>query len=261
MEVIGVQLDTAWRDKPANCARAAELIDMASSAGGSLIVLPEMFATGFTMDVQAAAEDASGQAHAFLAETARKYRSVVIGGVAVQAEADHGGNEAVVFGSDGAELARYRKMHPFSYAGETEHYVAGERVTVFRHGEFTISPFVCYDLRFPEAFRAAVLKGADLFVVVANWPGVREHHWLTLLTARAIENQAYVVGVNRVGSDPKNDYLGRSVIVSPAGAIIADAGSEEGVVRAQLDAGVVGDLRKRFPVLMDMLPSLLPPQM
>ncbi|MGC9453260.1 MAG: nitrilase-related carbon-nitrogen hydrolase [Phycisphaerae bacterium] len=260
MRVIGVQLDIAWHDKAANCAAAAELIAGARPPTGSLIVLPEMFATGFSMDVPVICEDASGPAHAFLAETAREYRSFVLGGVAARAEAGRGANEAVVFDPDGAELARYRKMHPFSYARETEHFDAGERVVTFGCGDFTAAAFICYDLRFPEAFRAAVGKGVDLLAVIANWPAAREQHWLALLTARAVENQAYVVGVNRVGSDPNNEYNGRSVVISPTGEVVADAGCEQAVLQADLDPANVREFRESFPALKDIRPSLMPPR-
>jgi predicted amidohydrolase len=260
VEVLGVQLDIAWEDKAANCARAAELLERAAPPAGSLILLPEMFATGFTMDVSAAAEDASGPAHRLLAETARRYEAFALGGVVSRAEDGRGLNEGVAFGPDGAELARYAKMHPFTYAGEAEHYAAGERVVTFRWRDFTVAPLVCYDLRFPEAFRPAVRKGADLLVVIANWPRARAAHWRTLLAARAIENQAFVVGVNRVGRDPNNDYAGRSVVVAPTGETLADAGDAEGVLRAELDVAAVRSFRESFPALRDMRYDLLGPE-
>ncbi|MFP3936722.1 MAG: carbon-nitrogen family hydrolase [Phycisphaerae bacterium] len=260
MRVTAVQLDTAWHDKAANCARAGELVRRAQPPSGSLIVLPEMFATGFSMDVGATVEDSEGPGHTLLSQIASQYRCVVVGGVVTQAEGGHGANEAVVFGPGGGELTRYRKLHPFSYAGETEYFVAGEKMVTFRCGEFLAAPFICYDLRFPEAFRKAVVTGADLLVVIANWPAARERHWLTLLEARAIENQAYVVGVNRVGSDPENIYTGRSIVVSPTGEVVADAGREEGVLQAELEIAAVREFREKFPALRDINPSLMPPQ-
>lgn len=260
MRVTAVQLDIAWHDKPANCARASELVKHAQPPAGSLIVLPEMFATGFSVDVGATAEGSDGPGHTLLAEMAREYRCTVVGGVVTRDDGGRGANEAVVFAPDGGELTRYRKLHPFSYAGETDHFVAGNKVVTFRCGDFSAAPFICYDLRFPEAFRSAVVRGVDLFVVIANWPAAREGHWLTLLEARAIENQAYVVGVNRVGSDPNNDYTGRSVVISPTGAVVADAGCEEGALRAEVDVAKVREFREKFPALRDVSPSLMPPE-
>jgi len=115
-----------------------------------------------------------------------------------------------------------------------------------------VAPFICYDLRFPELFRMAVRQGAQLYVVIANWPASRVHHWVTLLQARAIENQAYVVGVNRCGSDPKVAYAGRSLVVSPRGVILADAGGGERVLSAELDLAALQAYRAEFPVLQDM---------
>jgi len=115
-----------------------------------------------------------------------------------------------------------------------------------------VSPFICYDLRFPEVFRAATRRGAQVLVVIANWPATRVEHWVTLLRARAIENQAYVAGVNRCGNDPKLAYPGRSVIVGPWGEVMADAGDGEGVAWADLDFAALESYRREFPVLRDI---------
>ena len=124
--------------------------------------------------------------------------------------------------------------------------------TIIFGGGFIVAPFVCYDLRFPEIFRAAALRhGASLFVVIALWPVMRQQHWLTLLQARAIENQASVIGVNRVGTDPKFFYSGRSAVVDPHGVIIADAGEREQVLTAALDPEVAASWRRDFPALAD----------
>ena len=149
-------------------------------------------------------------------------------------------------------LVRYSKIHPFSYGGETEQYAAGKDVLTYRLGEFLVAPFVCYDLRFPEVFRHAVKKGAQLYTVIANWPEPREAHWLALLKARAIENQAFVLGVNRCGRDPKLAYSGRGQIVDPRGQVLADGGGSEGVFGAEIDLGSLLSYRKDFPALQDM---------
>lgn len=161
-------------------------------------------------------------------------------------------NESVTFAPDGSLLGRYVKMQPFLPGGEGEGHAAGSEVIIFPWGGFSVAPLICYDLRFPEHFRAAVRRGADLFVVIASWPVKRHHHWLTLLQARAIENLACVIGVNRTGTDPHLSYNGRSVVVSPHGHIIADAGEGEGVVTAKIDAAEVARWREQFPALRDM---------
>jgi omega-amidase len=211
------------------------------------------------MNVDATAEGDDLRAERFLADSARRLGSCVLGGVVRRK--DPGGlalNQAVAFGADGSELARYSKIHPFSFAGEDRRFARGRGVATFPWGGFTVAPFVCYDLRFPEVFRVAVLRGATLLVVIANWPAPREEHWLALLTARAIENQAYVVGVNRCGRDPNVAYSGRSRIVDPRGKVIADAGDGECVVEADLDLEALEAYRREFPVLADADPRFLP---
>ena len=168
-----------------------------------------------------------------------------------------GRNEALVFGPEGQEVGRYCKLHPFSYAGETKHYQAGEDLTVFEWHELTVAPFVCYDLRFPEVFRRAVREGAQLLCVIANWPHAHEAHWLALLRARAIENQCYLVGVNRVGTDPHARYGGRSLILGSRGETLAEAGDAEQVISAAVEVGPLLEYRQHFPALADMRAEFL----
>jgi predicted amidohydrolase len=149
-------------------------------------------------------------------------------------------------------LGRYVKRHPFRSAGETDHYAPGTEYLVLEWNGFRVAPLICYDLRFPESFRVCVCRGAELFVVIANWPAVRREHWRTLLAARAIENQAYVVGVNRTGGDPAHAYAGDSLIVGPHGEVLADAGPDEGTVAATPDAAALRAYRSHFPALRDM---------
>jgi predicted amidohydrolase len=136
--------------------------------------------------------------------------------------------------------------------GESANYQAGREVAVFPWQGFTVAPFICYDLRFPEHFRAATRRGAQLITVIANWPVKRIGHWVTLLQARAIENQAYVAGVNRCGADPTLTYNGRSLIVSPKGDILADAGHGESVISAEVNLQELLDYRRELPFLADM---------
>jgi predicted amidohydrolase len=257
MQIVACQLDIAWEDKPANFARARALLAGAGLRPGALVVLPEMFATGFSMHVDTIAEADDGPTHGFLAELAREYRALVIGGVVTRAADGRGHNNAVVFGPDGTLVARYAKMHPFSFAGETKHYQAGERIVTFPWHDLTVAPFVCYDLRFPEVFRQAARAGAELLVVIANWPQPREAHWRALLPARAIENQAYVVGVNRAGRDPLVAYSGQSVILGPRGETLAEAGTGEQLLFAEVEKVPLVEYRRQFPALADMRPDLL----
>lgn len=252
MKVYCCQLDIAWEEKERNFSRVRELLAVAKPEPGSLIVLPEMFATGFSMNVAAIHEIAGARTERFLQELAAEFRSCVVGGIVSPDSSGQGRNEAIAIAPNGKLLARYAKIHPFSLGGECEHYSRGADVISFEFGGFTISPFVCYDLRFPEIFRAAVKQGAELFLVIANWPSRREQHWVTLLQARAIENLAWAVGVNRCGKDPQHVYPGRSLVVDPHGVIRADAGAGEGITVCEVDLATPRSWREQFPALRDM---------
>jgi omega-amidase len=253
MNVVGVQFDISWEDKEANFKKVRRLVSQLSLEKDSLIVLPEMFATGFSMNTAAIAESYRGKTEQFLSELARECGVYFIGGAAMRGKDGHPRNKALVFGPTGELLGFYAKMRPFSPGGEKEHYTAGDRPIAVAWGESKIAPFICYDLRFPELFRqVTATHRPELFVVIANWPEKRVLHWVRLLQARAIENQAYVIGVNRIGADPYYTYPGRSMIVDFNGEIVADAGSIEGCVHAKLDLEAVRKYRKGLPFLEDL---------
>lgn len=253
MNVIAIPFDIAWEDKEANFDRVRRLLSAAAPKKDSLVLLPEMFATGFSMNADAIAEPYCGPTEQFLASTAKEFGVCLVAGAAMRGRDGRARNKALVFSPQGELLAYYAKMRPFTLGGESARYAAGERAIVFRWFDWTISPFVCYDLRFPEVFRqAAAAHQPHLFAVIANWPVQRIHHWVRLLQARAIENQAYVVGVNRVGSDPQLRYTGRSVIVDQHGEIFADAGDRECCLSTELDLAALLEYRRGLPFLADM---------
>jgi omega-amidase len=256
MRVLTLQFDIAWDDKQANFDRVRRMLAGSAPGKGGLIVLPETFATGFSMNVAAIAEAPEGQTERFLAELAVEYKACVLGGLVTIAGDGRGLNQAVAFGPSGELLARYTKLHPFSYAGEDEHYAPGDSIETLAFGGLTIAPMICYDLRFPEAFRSSVRAGADCFVVIANWPAARAGHWDALLAARAIENQAFVIGVNRCGNDPKNAYAGGSRILGPSGGTITSAGAGESVLTAEIVPDDARRARDAFPALRDMRKDL-----
>jgi predicted amidohydrolase len=163
----------------------------------------------------------------------------------------------VAFDSAGTEVARYCKMHPFTHGGEAAHFEPGSDVVHFSHEAVRIAPVICYDLRFPELFRHAVRSGVHLFAVIANWPRARHEHWTTLLKARAIENQAFVLGVNRTGRDPRNEYGGGSLLIDPRGVTLADAGGQAGLMEVEIDLQELLAYRRSFPVLPDIRDDLL----
>jgi omega-amidase len=251
MKIYGVQFDIQWENKAANFQRVRSLLRLANPARGSLIVLPEMFATGFSMNVSGITPSDEGEA--FLAALARETGCFILGGLATSLPDGRGRNEAFLFAPESSESkVRYCKMHPFSFSGENEFFAPGEDVVTFEWQAFSVAPFICYDLRFPEVFRVAARRGAHLFCVIANWPASREAHWRALLKARAIENQAYVIGVNRCGDDPKLHYSGRSQIIDPRGEVLCDGGNGQSVIAAEIDWDSLEKYRREFPALADM---------
>lgn len=252
MKLACCQLDIAWENPKANWDKARALLAAAQLPAGSLFVLPEMFPTGFSMNVGSVQETAPFQTEDFLRRLATEHGLFVMGGFAALDSGGLSRNQAVVLSPNGETVARYNKIHPFTLGGEAQHYTAGAEIVSFDWNGCQTTPFICYDLRFPEIFRAAASSGTELFLVIANWPAKRDMHWVTLLQARAIENQAYVVGVNRCGADPKHVYSGRSLIVDPHGTILVEIGDQEGVVSADVDFEALRCWRKDFPALSDM---------
>lgn len=252
MKVALIQLDIAWEDVPANHARAARLLGQAATLGARLAILPEMFATGFSMDGRRVAEPEGGPTEAFLRAQAAVHGLHLVAGVAEAAE-PLPVNRALLVSPDGT-VRRYTKLHPFSFAGEEKVMGSGEHVVTWDVEGLRVTPLVCYDLRFPEPFRLAA-DDTDLFAVIANWPERRRHHWSLLLRARAVENLAYVAGVNRVGEGGDLRYLGDSALVGPWGETILSAAEQETVLVADVSPGAVAEARRRFPALTDRRPA------
>jgi predicted amidohydrolase len=250
MQAIVCQPDLVWEDKPATMARVRAMLAEHPIPPGALLVLPEMFATGFSMRVEATAEPPGGPIEQFLHELARTHDCCVLGGLVAEWQGAPR-NQALAVAPDGRVLARYTKQHPFSPAREAESFPAGGETVVFDWAGFRIAPFICYDLRFPEVFRRATAAGATLLAVIANWPSPRHHHWRTLLTARAIENQAAVIGVNRAGRDPGHSYAGGSLALDAQGHPLAEADDGESVLTVELDPSGVAAWRHAFPALRD----------
>jgi len=260
MKVAGVQHDIVWEDPPANFARLAPRIAEAASDGARLVVLAEMFSTGFSMDVGRVAEPFDGPSTRFLVDQAAEH-GVWLCGSLPELPPDRSPGQGrpynqLVLASPTGAVHRYAKIHPFTYAREQEHYRAGaEHVTIDIEG-VRVTLFVCYDLRFADEFWVRA-HDTDCYIVVANWPEPRREHWRTLLRARAIENQTYVVGVNRVGRGGKLDYVGDSSIIDPLGEVLVEATGSESVITAEVDPAHVTAVRTRFPFLTDRRPPFL----
>ncbi|MGI6456835.1 MAG: carbon-nitrogen family hydrolase [bacterium] len=252
MKIYGIQLDIVWENKQTNFEKVRSLLSLTNPEPDSLVLLPEMFATGFSMNKEEISRDEPQFTESFLQETARQYRIYLLGGMVTMNASGLGSNLAVVCDPTGKTIAAYQKLHPFTYGGESKHYELGREIICFSWQGFTVAPFICYDLRFPEIFRHAVQRGANLIPVIACFPQARELHWMALLRARAIENQLYIAGVNRCGSDPKLAYSGRSMIIDPKGEILADAGNGESVIGAEVSLSDLNTYRQELPFLLDI---------
>ena len=250
MRVAAVQHDVAWEDRDATLARLEPQLRAAAGAGARLVVLTEMFPTGFSMEPERVAEAEGGPSTDFLRTRAGELGVWLAGSVPIRPDGAVLPVNRLLLAGPGGELEHYDKLHSFTYSGEQEHYAAGtRRVTVDVDG-VRVTPFVCYDLRFADEFWAEA-PGTDCYVVVANWPAARRAHWQALLVARAIENQAYVVGVNRVGEGGGLHYAGDSRIVDPLGEVLAAGAGGETILLADVDPAVVAETRKRYPFLAD----------
>ena len=257
MKVAAVQHDVMWEDGPATRRHLEPLVGSAAAAGARLVVLTEMFPTGFTMDPARVAEPEDGPTTDWLVRRAAAEGVWLCGSVAIwpagtdpAAPGARAVNRFLLAGPQGS-LAHYDKLHPFTYAGEHDLYAAGtERGLVLDVDGVRLAPFVCYDLRFADEFWD-LAPAVDGYLVVANWPAARRSHWQALLVARAIENQAYVVGVNRVGEGGGLAYAGDSRVVAPSGEMLAGAAEIETVLLADIDPAVVASTRARYPFLAD----------
>ncbi len=248
LNVTIIQTGLAWHDTDANCAHFDGIIrSLAESA--DLVLLPEMFSTGFTMEPSACAEDMGGRAVKSLMTWAREKEADIAGSVAIR-EGDRYYNRLLWVRPGGAVIT-YDKRHLFRMAGEEQVYTAGGEKTVIELNGWKIRPFICYDLRFPVWSRNKNLE-YDIAVYVANWPEKRAPHWRALLRARAIENQCYVIGVNRIGVDGNGvSYCGDSAVIDFAGNTIFEKGNGECVSTVRLSFGELSDYRKAFPAWKD----------
>lgn len=253
MKIALIQLNTAWESKKANFKKAEFFAKKASLEKCDIIVFPEMFNTGFSMNVSAIADDENRETSAMLSETARKHSINIIAGFPVKIPGSKKGrNIAAAYHRKGRCIATYTKIHPFSLASENQYYTAGSKPVIFNIDNIPCSVFICYDLRFPELFRK-VAKDAHVIFVIANWPASRKEHWETLLKARAIENQCFVIGVNRTGTDGNGiNYHGASHIFDPSGNDILCGDEREEFLLGEINPADAVEVRSKFPFLKDM---------
>jgi len=249
MKFAAIQHDIVWCDREANFSHLSPLIAQAAEHGAQFVLLSEMFSTGFVVDRHDIGEPVGGASSQFLSRMAAQH-NIHIGGSCPEIEPDdiRPFNSFVVASPNGTQQ-RYHKIHPFTYGGEDTYFRAGDQLMTITINNIRISLFVCYDLRFSNEFWP-LAPDTDVYLVPANWPASRREHWMSLLLARAIENQAYVIGCNRVGSGGGLDYVGDSRIVSPIGdELIASSG--ESIIYADIDPEVVRSVRDSFPFMQD----------
>ncbi|MEM6707325.1 MAG: amidohydrolase [Pseudomonadota bacterium] len=242
-----IQTRTVWHDAVANRALFDRWIDSLTEPV-DLLVLPEMFSTGFTMASRTQAETMAGPTVAWMVAQAERLGCALCGSLVIEADGQYF-NRLLLVHNDG-RIDAYDKRHRFRMAGEHEHYAAGDARRVFQLAGVRILPQVCYDLRFPVFSRNQ--EDYDLVLYVANWPAPRALAWRTLLRARAIENLVYAVGVNRLGTDGNGiRYLGDSAVVGPTGEALVDCGARESLTRVTLDLTELDGLRDTFPAWQD----------
>jgi predicted amidohydrolase len=244
-----VQAHLAWEDPAANREHFDQRLQ--DIGGTDLIVLPEMFSTGFSMNSKALAETMDGNTVMWLKEKAAAHNASVCCSLIIE-DAGAYYNRFIVAKPDG-ELVKYDKRHLFRMSTENENYKAGEDRLTFTTAGATIFPQVCYDLRFPVFSRNDL--GFDVLLYVANWPAARRQHWNTLLRARAIENQCYAVGLNRLGRDGNNvDYSGDSAVIDFNGVTMLSLDSKDTVTTVEIDVALLEEYRRQFPAWKDADP-------
>jgi omega-amidase len=254
LTVTLIQTDLAWEDPGANRRAMAEKIG-AISGKTDLVVLPEMFTTGFSMNAVPLAETMAGESVAWMQKTAESVRADLVGSLIVE---DNGRffNRLVWARPDGL-LLTYDKRHLFRMLGEEKTYSAGDRLLTVELNGWRVRPFVCYDLRFP-AWCRNLDNAYDVALYIANWPARRAGHWKTLLAARAIENQCWVVGVNRVGTDGNGlAFSGDSSVIDPTGKVVFRQSDDPCVQTEILSQKIMDNWRKEFPAWRDADRNLL----
>jgi len=255
MKVTLIQTRLYWEDRAKNLQHFDALVDRISGPT-DLVVLPEMFTTGFTMNPEKNAEPANGEALRWMQKKAQLLDTVITGSVAVEENGKY--YNRLFWAEPNGRVSSYNKRHLFRMAKEEQHYTPGDKKLIMPLQGWKVCPLVCYDLRFPVFSRNIFDRSSgewqyDVLVYVANWPEVRSYPWKQLLIARAIENQCYVIGVNRIGTDGNNfAHSGDSVVINPRGEIISSIKpNEERVETVTLDRNYLDEFRRIFPVGLD----------
>ncbi|SEN21217.1 Predicted amidohydrolase [Mesobacillus persicus] len=252
MKLAIVQMDIGFGETEKNYQAVENYIEQAVKSDVDVIVFPEMWNTGYALNrLSELADDNGFKTKEILSRLAKKHNVNIVGGSVATKKEDRFYNTMYVANRTGNIIAEYDKAHLFKLMDEHLYMEQGKRDNVFELDGTTCGGVICYDLRFPEWIRAHTLAGAKVIFVPAEWPKKRIDHWQLLLQARAIENQCFVVAVNRVGADPNNEFNGHSMVVAPWGEVLINNQTDEGIYYLEVDLQEVEHVRKRIPVYQD----------
>jgi len=258
LHVALLQIHIEAGDPEANIVNVMKKLKeaVAATIKPDVIVLPEMWNTGYALDRISDLADREGErTKSLLSSFSREHQIHIIAGSVADKSGGQVRNTTYVFDKNGEVSATYSKIHLFRLMEEEKHLTAGEQLGAFFLEDVPVGMLICYDIRFPELTRKLALGGAKVLFVPAQWPKPRLHHWRSLLIARAIENQMYVVACNRMGTSDGAEFFGHSLIIDPWGEIIAEADEDETIVTAKLDLQLVDEVRQRIPVFADRRPQ------
>ena len=256
LKIACLQMDIVFGDPKENYQKATRMIEKAATGRPDIIVLPELWTTGYDLTrLNEIADVDAVQTTAFLKLAAKTHQVHFVGGSVANQGKTGVKNTMLVINKEGNLVHKYSKLHLFKLMDEHLYLEAGSEKGLFELENCPFAGVICYDIRFPEWIRSHTAKGAEAVFVVAEWPVPRLNHWRSLLLARAIENQCYVIACNRTGDDPKSKFFGHSMIIDPWGEVIAEAGENEEIITAEINLDLVKETRKKIPVFDDRLPE------
>jgi len=250
MNIGLLQYSPAWEDKEVNKKKITGILHQ-NKTKIDLLIFPEMTLTGFSMKSKQLCEGIDGDSFNYFKDLAKSIQINIITGI-IFSEDNKIFNSSVFINKNGEVKSIYKKIHPFTFSTEDKNYSAGEKIEIAECENWKIGLSVCYDLRFPELYRFYAKRRVELLTVIANWPVDRIEHWRYLLKARAIENQCYVAGVNRIGDTGNLKYNGYSSVFDPMGKEIVSVENEEKIVIADINIDEVKKVRKNLPFLDDI---------
>ncbi|MCR8634919.1 MULTISPECIES: carbon-nitrogen family hydrolase [Paenibacillus] len=254
-----LQMDIAIGEPKLNFSKLEVMLEQAVQQGPKpdVILFPEMWNTGYALDrIHELADTEGQQAHELLSAFSRKYGVNIIGGSIAEKKGDEIYNTIYAYDREGNRVADYSKIHLFRLMDEEKYLKEGKSLGQLQLDDIPAGMMICYDIRFPELSRKLALGGAQILFVPAEWPNPRLHHWRTLLMARAIENQMFVVSCNRVGISGTTEFFGHSMVIDPWGEVLAEGDETEQIIRAEIDMELVGQVRSRIPIFEDRRPTL-----